>query len=296
MTYLKRINALLLVAILALSIFAAPLATLAESGADAEVVAKVNGVAITRQQFLDLLEAEYGFYALQELVQKELIRQKAEQMEISVDEAEFNETWELIVAQLGGPQMMQLMLLQNGISERQFREQLRWNMLVSALAGAEVEVTEETLQQWFEANRNRYDQPLAVEVSHILVDTEEQAQELLALLEEGADLADLAAEHSLDPGTVTQGGYLGWITESLTVPEFESLAFGLEVGAFGIAESVYGWHVVTVHSRQEAKTANYAEVAEQVEQDYRRSNALDFQSYVAKLEQEASLEILWEPK
>lgn len=217
-------------------------------------------------------------------------------MEISVDEAEFNETWELIVAQLGGPQMMQLMLLQNGISERQFREQLRWNMLVSALAGAEVEVTEETLQQWFEANRNRYDQPLAVEVSHILVDTEEQAQELLALLEEGADLADLAAEHSLDPGTVTQGGYLGWITEGLTVPEFESLAFGLEVGAFGIAESVYGWHVVTVHSRQEAKTANYAEVAEQVEQDYRRSNALDFQSYVAKLEQEASLEILWEPK
>ncbi|HPT84099.1 MAG TPA: peptidylprolyl isomerase [Limnochordia bacterium] len=293
---MRRINALLLVAIFALSIFAAPLAALAQGGEPAEIVAKVNGVAITRERFLELLEAEYGFFALQELIQRELVRQKAEELQVTVDEQEFAETYELITAQFGGPANLQLMLAQNGLSEAQFQDQIRFSMLVTALTKAEVQVSEEELLRWFEENRRFYDQPFAVEVSHILVETEELARELLAQLENGADLAALAQEHSLDPGTAPQGGYLGLITEGLTVPEFEEAAFSLDIGGFGLAESTYGWHVITVHSKQEAKAADFAAIAQQVEADFRRSKALDFQSYMYKLEQEADLEVLWEPR
>jgi parvulin-like peptidyl-prolyl isomerase len=290
MTSLKRINVLLLIAILVMSVFSSPLAMLAQSE---EVVAKVNGVDITRQQLLDLLEAEYGYYALQDLIQKELVRQRAEELQVSVDEDEFMETYGLIVAQFGGPQALAMVLMQNGLSEGQFIEQLKWNMLVASLAGAEVEVNEDELKQWFEQNLSWYDQPFAVEVSHILVDTEEQANEILAQLEGGADLSELAAEHSLDPGTAPMGGYLGLVTEGLTVPEFEAVAFALEEGQFGLAESAYGWHIITVHSKQEAVAADYAAIAHLVEQDYRRTKALDSQSYLFKLEQEADLEVLW---
>jgi parvulin-like peptidyl-prolyl isomerase len=290
---LKRINALLLIVILALSVFGAPLAALADSE---EVVAKVNGVAITRQQLLQQLEAEYGVYALQDLIQRELVRQKSEELQVSLDEDEFAETFDLITAQFGGREMLQLVLMQNGLSEAQFQDQLRFSMLLSALTRAEVQASEDDVLQWFEQNRQAYDQPLAVEVSHILVDTEELATELLAQLEEGASLAELAQEHSLDPGSAPNGGYIGLITEGLTVPEFEAMAFGLEVGAFGVAESTYGWHVITVHSRQEAKAADYAEIADQVAEDYRRANAMDVESYLNKLQQEADLEIIWEPK
>lgn len=293
MTYLKKINALLLTLILAFSVFSAPLAALAQGGASDEVLAKVNGVALTKQQLLDLLLAEYGYFGLQELIQRELVRQKAEALKIEVSDEEFSQTYEMFAAQFGGQMGLQLALMQSGISEEQFKDQLRFSMLVSALAQAEVQVTEEELLKWFEENRAAYDQPLAVEVSHILVDTEEQAKELLAQLEQGADLAALAMEHSLDPGTAYQGGYLGLITEGLTVPEFEAVAFALETGAFGLAESTFGWHIITVHSRQEAKAAEYAAIAAQVEQDYRRSKALDLNSYLYKLEDEANLEILW---
>src|SRR5690554_5801285 len=115
MTFLKRINALLLIVILALSVFGAPLAALVDSE---EVVAKVNGVAITRQQLLQQLEAEYGVYALQDLIQRELVRQKSEELQVSLDEDEFAETFDLITAQFGGPEMLQLVLMQNRSEER----------------------------------------------------------------------------------------------------------------------------------------------------------------------------------
>lgn len=287
---MKRINVLLLLAIFCLSLFSSPLAALAESQ---DVVARVNGVAITRGEFLSLLEEAYGSYALQELLQKELVRQKAEELQVTVDEAEFEQTYGLILAQLGGPQGLQMFLAQNGITQDQFIEQLRWNMLISTLASTEVEADEETVLQWFEENRAFYDQPELVEVSHILVETQEEAEEILGLLRGGAELAELAQERSLDPGTAPQGGYLGSITKGLTVPEFEELAFSLAVGEFGLTESNFGWHVVTVHSKQEAVPAVYENIADLVERDYRRTKALDAQSYVFKLEKEAELEIFW---
>ncbi|NMB01813.1 MAG: hypothetical protein GX971_09950 [Firmicutes bacterium] len=289
---MKRINVLLLFVILCLSLVIAPVTLLAQED---DVVAKVNGVAITRAQLLELLEAEYGAYGLQELIQKELIKQKSEELQVSIDEDEWNETYALITAQLGGPQGLYMLLLQNGITEQQFIEQLRWNMLISNLASAEVAVTDEEVATWFEENRTYYDQPKMVEASHILVDTEEEAKEVLARLQGGEALAELAAELSLDPGTAPNGGYLGQITEGLTVPEFEEMAFSLAVGEFGIAESNYGWHIITVHSIQEAKAAIFDEIADLVKQDLRRTRALDAQSYISKLENEANLEILWRP-
>ena len=150
MTSLKRINVLLLIAILVMSVFSSPLAMLAQSE---EVVAKVNGVDITRQQLLDLLEAEYGYYALQDLIQKELVRQRAEELQVSVDEDEFMETYGLIVAQFGGPQALAMVLMQDGPQRGQFIEQLKWNMLVASLAVQKWN-NEDELKQWFEQNRS----------------------------------------------------------------------------------------------------------------------------------------------
>ena len=71
---MKKINAVLLLVILSLSLIVGPLSMLAEENGD--VLAIVNGVVITKAQFYELLETEYGYYALQELVQKELVRQR----------------------------------------------------------------------------------------------------------------------------------------------------------------------------------------------------------------------------
>jgi peptidyl-prolyl cis-trans isomerase C len=57
--------------------------------------------------------------------------------------------------------------------------------------------------------------------SHILVETEEEAQALIDALAEGADFAELAAENSIGPSG-PNGGQLGWFTAGMMVPEFET--------------------------------------------------------------------------
>ena len=290
---MKKINVVLLLVILSLSLFA-PGTLLAEQGD--EIIATVNGAAITRDQFYGLLENQYGFYALQELVQDEIIRQRAEKLGITLDEEEFEELYAMVIAQLGGAQGLQMFLLQNNVSEEAFMAQLKWNMLIGQLARAEVEVEEGAVEAFFAENRTYYDQPETVEVSHILVDTEEVANEVLGRLQAGEDLVALAAEFSLDPGTAQQGGYLGHIQRGYTVLEFEELAFSLPLGEYGVTESQYGWHVIAVHAKNEAKEAVFEEVAELVEKDYRGSKALDLESYLYLLEQESDIQLNWQPR
>lgn len=290
---LKKLNAALFTLILCLSLVAAPINMLAQGQ---DPVATVNGVAISRAQFIDLLEEQFAPYALQELVQRELINQKAEALQVSIDDEQFEEIYEVILQQLGGPQGLYMFLMQNNATEEQFREQIRFNMLLSELANKEVEVTEEAVASWFELNKDYYDTPETVEVSHILVETEEEAQEILTLLAADGSFEALALEKSQDPGSAMAGGYIGDIEKGLTVPEFEEMAFSLAIDEIGLAQSAFGWHVITVHSKTEYETAQYEDIKEQVARDYRADQALDAQSFLNKLEMEADIDILWEPK
>lgn len=294
MTFLKKINVVLMLVILSLSLIAAPATLLAEQSK--AIVATVNGIPIGKDQFYEVLERQYGNYALQELIQNEMIRQKSEALGVTFNEVDFAEMYAMVIAQLGGVQGLQLFLLQNGISEEFFMEQLRWNMLLGELARAEVEVPEGAVETFFEENRAYYDEPETVEVSHILVDTEEEAATVLGLLKDGGDLVALAAEWSLDPGTASLGGYLGLVPRGLTVKEFEDMAFSLGVGEYGMTESAFGWHVITVHAKNEAKVAVFAEIASLVEEDYRSIYALDMDRYLMKLEQEMDVQIEWQPR
>lgn len=290
---MKKTNLVLLLLILTLSLFSAPLTLLAEQG---DVAATVNGVAISREDFYKVLEAQYGQQTLQEMIQDELIRQRAEALGVAIDDDEFAEMYELIIEQLGGPQGLEMLLAQNNATEDVFVQQLKWNMLLGDMARAEVEVEEGAVEAFFEEYRSYYDEPETVEVSHVLVETEEEAKELLAQLQAGADLSSIAMEHSKDPGTAAQGGYLGAVPRGYTVIEFEEMAFSLGVGEYGMTESSYGWHIITVHSKNEGKEAVFEEIAAEVERDYRGTRALDLQSYLYKLEQEADITVEWTAK
>lgn len=83
--------------------------------------------------------------------------------------------------------------------------------------------------------------------SHILVDTEEEARDIITQLADGADFAALAKEHSKDPGTAAKGGELGYQRSEAYVDEFKDAIEHLEVGK--ISEPVktrFGYHVIKV--------------------------------------------------
>lgn len=82
-------------------------------------------------------------------------------------------------------------------------------------------------------------------VSHILVDTEAEALDVLARLDAGEDFAALATELSTDPGSGAQGGDLGCVPPTQWVPEFAEALLALEVGEISDpVASQFGAHVI----------------------------------------------------
>ncbi len=93
----------------------------------------------------------------------------------------------------------------------------------------------------------------ALEVRHILLPTEEEAREVLALLDNGADFGELARSRSLDESARGNGGDLGFFGRGEMVDAFEAAAFAAEAGAVvGPVQTEYGFHVIQVLEREYA--------------------------------------------
>jgi len=86
---------------------------------------------------------------------------------------------------------------------------------------------------------------------HILVPTEDAAQNLKAQIDNGADFADIAREHSQCPSG-KQGGELGTFGPGQMVPEFDQVVFNEEVGkVHGPIQTQFGYHLVEITERQD---------------------------------------------
>jgi hypothetical protein len=113
------------------------------------------------------------------------------------------------------------------------------------------EPTDDDVRAYFDEHRADYEAecPSNTEVSHILVETEGEADAVVAELAGGAEFADLAAQRSTDPGSAPQGGSLGCYTPGTFVPEFEA---GVEAAQPGVptapVESSFGFHVILVEA------------------------------------------------
>jgi parvulin-like peptidyl-prolyl isomerase len=119
------------------------------------------------------------------------------------------------------------------VSETFFRELVRQELL---RAKVQKEVTKAVT-------------PLQTQVwaRHILVSDKTAADVLYQrLTTTDADFGELAAEASIDPGSKTSGGDLGWFPHGVMVQEFEDAAFdNLEVGEISEpVESEFGYHII----------------------------------------------------
>jgi peptidyl-prolyl cis-trans isomerase D len=86
---------------------------------------------------------------------------------------------------------------------------------------------------------------------HILVDTEEAAKEVRARLENGEDFAALAQELSIDPGSASDGGNLGWTSTGTLVAEFEAAANALSIGEISQpVQTTNGWHIIQLLGKE----------------------------------------------
>ena len=106
--------------------------------------------------------------------------------------------------------------------------------------------------------------------AHILLETEEEARALRAELEEGADFAELAREHSTGP-TGPGGGDLGWFGAGMMVPDFEEAVMALETGDISDpVQTDFGWHLILLADTRIADVPEFEEARDELEAELQR--------------------------
>ncbi|OPL10422.1 MAG: hypothetical protein AVO34_03535 [Firmicutes bacterium ML8_F2] len=238
-----------------------------QNSSTTEAVAVVNGEEITRDELFETMYSLSGTEALDELITRELIEQEAATKEIIVSNEDIDAEIKSIVDENfnGSEEELQSVLEYYGITMDSLRNDARLNLLIGKLAEQRIDTSEEKARQFFENNSDLFDQPEEIEARHILVETEEEAVEVTARLNEGEDFAALAQEYSIDQSNKDEGGYLGYFGRGEMVEQFEIAAFNLGVGE--ISEPVateFGYHIVEILDRHEEEKAVYEEVSNEV--------------------------------
>lgn len=138
---------------------------------------------------------------------------------------------------------------------------------------AEAAISDEAIEEAYAAFVTEFDgrEPTPeFNASHIIVETEEEAQALKTQLDDGADFAELARENSTD-GAAANGGSLGWFGLGAMVQEFEEAVTSMEVGEIaGPLQTQFGWHLVILNDTRMSTAPALEEVREQLVQTIQR--------------------------
>jgi len=128
-------------------------------------------------------------------------------------------------------------------------------------------ITDQALHARYQAEIAGKPGEAEVHAKHILVDSEDQAKQIIAQLNKGADFATLAKKYSKDPGAA-DGGDLGFFKKDEMVPAFADAAFALKPGQFTQTpvHTQFGWHVILVVEQRQAPAPSFEQAADQLRQ------------------------------
>jgi len=287
----KKIRVLALALIMAGLIFAL---TGCQEDKEEKIVGEVNGDAITQKQFdqhyklvVNYYEQVYGKIdenkdkelikslkdsTFDDLVVQKLVWQEAQKRGLEVDQQQVEEDLEYIREQRNKQEEngYQKFLDENGFDEEFLKQEWKTQNLFYQLRDEvtrDVTVTEEECQEYYEQNKEAFSHPAGKQIYHILVETQQEAEDILAKLEEGESFSDLAAQHSIDPGSKSQGGDVGVVNEDTNFVEpFKKAALELAPGELLTTpvETEYGFHIIKAGQQLEEGIWPFNEVKDDI--------------------------------
>ena len=258
---LKSAISTIILAVVVIAIFAYLIVNdgnLTPKGKQGPVAATVNGEEIIQEE-LDLeyskLSEQYRAILtkeaiLEQIIDKMLLLQKAEEEGIVVSELEIEAQINIIKQQFPTEEIfIQILEQQNFTLDElsvQIEEQLVLNKLLNQTVFSKIEVTEKEISDYYIENKEQFNAVSGqIRAAHILVSSLDEAEEIIVLLKDGTDFGELALARSQDPSATLNKGDLGFFEKGTMVAEFEDVAFRLRAGEIsGPIETQFGFHII----------------------------------------------------
>lgn len=150
------------------------------------------------------------------------------------------------------------------------------------------EVNDDSLKAEYTEYLKNFPDVEEVHASHILVDDEAAAKDIVAKLGKGESFEELAKSSSKD-GSAENGGDLGYFAKNEVVAEFAEAAFSTPVGEYTKTpvKSEFGYHVIKVQEKRKRPPAAFEEAKPYIEQELRRKAV---EKVIAELRRNAVIE------
>lgn len=228
-------------------------------------VAKVNGQKITKDQLYDTMAKTAGKDMLQQLIMNTLIDQQVKKANITVTDKDVEDEISYIKKSFPSEDVFNQALAQQGMTMADLKEQMYTQVKVNKLLGLKIKITEDSMKQFFDQNKDQLGTPEQVRVSQILLQSKEDADAVLKQLKSGSDFAQLAKDKSQDTNSKDKGGDIGFFAKGDMDPAIEDAAFKLKVGeTSGVVESQDGYAVIKVTDHKDAVPAKYEDVKDDI--------------------------------
>jgi len=243
-----------------------------------DAAAIVNGESITIQDINEQYEQvpeEYKQFITKEMLLNQsinelLLLQEAKKQGISVTSEELSEVIDNLITQSGlSKEDFDKTLEEQNLTieflKDYYKKQLIINNLLNKTVISKIIVSSSEVIEYYENNKNEFVIPGQVRARHILVNSIEEAEEILEELNKGADFIELAKEKSTCP-SASQGGDLGYFARGQMVKEFEDAAFALEVGEISlVVETQFGYHIIKLLDKKPETVTNLEDAIGEIE-------------------------------
>lgn len=289
-----------------------------------DVVARVNGKPILRRDYDLAVQIQFRSRrnsvgldelkvvrdrVLERLIENELLYQKASAQAVPVSDAEVQKEFTAIRDGYGSPAEFTALLQGHGVSESEFRDQLKRTLLVTRFVdreiGAGTPVTDDEVRRYYDQNPAEMERKEAVHLAQILVRAAPDApasvrgvarqkiEEILKEARAGTAFEELAKKYSegLD---AKNGGDTGWMPRGSGPPAIERIAFSLPPGLISdVVESRLGFHLLKVIEKRPAGAVPFENAKERIRTRLQaRARDARIRAYVDDLKERARIERL----
>ncbi|MBM7643811.1 foldase protein PrsA [Scopulibacillus daqui] len=250
------------------------------SACGSSAVVKTKGGDITNDEFYKELKNQAGNQVLQEMVYEKLLNAN-----YKVSDKEIDQKVNEVKKKFPSDEAFKQALQQSNLTEKQFRDNVKQQLLLFKAQTDGVKVTEKEMKDYYDKNKDKLTE---VKASHILVKDKKTADKIEQKLKKGEDFSKLAKENTTDTATKDSGGDLGWFKKGEMDPAFEKAAFKLKVGQVSDpVKTQYGYHIIKLTGKKDS----YKELKPEVKQAVLQKKAKPAQEVLQNLVKKGDVKI-----